>query len=118
MGSLLFTERKRETLDRRLETTGRFNDCREDPTTAEKIDIDLVLVLVQHNDSRSGNEEEPSLRVKVRRLCKVLTLLLLSPSSFLLTMAEGVAGESKGRGCDPSEELRWQADSESVAGSW
>ncbi|RRT58494.1 hypothetical protein B296_00022864 [Ensete ventricosum] len=63
MGSLLFTERKRETLDRRLGTTGRFNDCREDPTTAEKIDIDLVLVLVQHNDSRSGNEEEPSLRV-------------------------------------------------------
>ncbi|RWW15073.1 hypothetical protein GW17_00021095 [Ensete ventricosum] len=67
MGSLLFTERKRETLDRRLETTGRFNDCREDPTTAEKIDIDLVLVLVQHNDSRSENEEEPSLRVGEKR---------------------------------------------------
>ncbi|RWW78148.1 hypothetical protein BHE74_00013645 [Ensete ventricosum] len=31
---------------------------RKDPTTAGKIDIDLVLVLVQHDGSRSGKEDE------------------------------------------------------------
>ncbi|RZS07887.1 hypothetical protein BHM03_00038801 [Ensete ventricosum] len=36
---------------------------REDPTTAGKIDVDLVLVLVQHDGSRYGKEEESSLLV-------------------------------------------------------
>ncbi|RWW44496.1 hypothetical protein BHE74_00049737 [Ensete ventricosum] len=36
---------------------------RGDPATVGKINIDLVLVLVQHNGSRSGKEEEPSLHV-------------------------------------------------------
>ncbi|RZS21929.1 hypothetical protein BHM03_00054643 [Ensete ventricosum] len=35
----------------------------KDPTTVGKIDVDLVLVLVQHDGSRSGKEEEPSLHV-------------------------------------------------------
>ncbi|RWW35846.1 hypothetical protein BHE74_00059178 [Ensete ventricosum] len=36
---------------------------RGDPTIARKIDVDLVLILVQHDDSGSEKEEEPSLHV-------------------------------------------------------
>ncbi|RRT35802.1 hypothetical protein B296_00033920 [Ensete ventricosum] len=70
MGSLLFIERKREMLDRWLGMTGRSNDYREDPTTTGKIGIDLVLILIQHDNNRSGKVEEPSLCVGEKGQCQ------------------------------------------------
>ncbi|RWW13046.1 hypothetical protein GW17_00023262 [Ensete ventricosum] len=73
---------------------------RKDPTTAGKIDIDLVLVLVQHDGSRSGKEDERAAEGEegcrnTSGMCYYLTAKKRWENSYIFSasMAEGEGTE-------------------------